>query len=65
MAIEFIPSIINIDSEILQLLEAISRKQGELSAHQHSFQDQLQIETVATIDAVHFSTKIEGNHLSF
>ncbi len=64
MAIEFIPSPISIDSEVLQLLEAISRKQGELSAHPHSLQDQQEIETIATIDAVHFSTKIEGNHLS-
>ncbi len=64
MAIEFIPATISIDSEVLQLLEAISRKQGELSAHQHTLQDQQEIETIATIDAVHFSTKIEGNHLS-
>ncbi|MEK7690697.1 MAG: Fic family protein [Bdellovibrionota bacterium] len=64
MAIEFMPSTISIDAEVLQLLEAISRKQGELSAHQHSIRDQQEIETIATIDAVHFSTKIEGNHLS-
>lgn len=64
MAIEFIPSTISIDSEILQLLETISRKQGELSAHKHSLQDQQEIESIAAIDAVHFSTKIEGNHLT-
>src|SRR3989338_9573063 len=64
MSIKFIPSPISIDSELLQLLELISRKQGELSAHKHSIQDQVQIEAIATIDDVHFSTKIEGNHLT-
>jgi Fic family protein len=64
MAIEFIPSTVSIDTEVLRLLEEISRKRGELSAHRHSLQDLLQIETIATVDAVHFSTKIEGNHLS-
>jgi len=64
MSIEFIPSTISINTEVLQLLETISRKQGELSAHQHSLQNQLEIEAIATVDAVHFSTKIEGNLLS-
>jgi Fic family protein len=64
MAVEFIPPSIKVDSEIIQLLEAISRKQGELSTHSHSLRDQFQIEAIAAIDAVHFSTKIEGNHLT-
>lgn len=60
----FIACQINLDSEILQLLEAISRKQGELSAQKRGIHDDLRIENVATIDAVHFSTKIEGNALT-
>lgn len=55
---------VTVTAEILVLLESISRKQGELSAHQHRLSDQIQIETLASIDAVHFSTKIEGNNLT-
>jgi Fic family protein len=60
----FKPAVISIDSEVIKLLEKIARMQGELSAHPHSFQEQTQIASMANIDAVHFSTKIEGNHLS-
>lgn len=55
---------LTITPEILGLLESISRKQGELSAHRHSVSDQYSIEALAAIDAVHFSTKIEGNALT-
>jgi len=61
---KFIPSSITIDPEILGLLESISRKQGELSAYQHHFHGLAEVEAVARIDAVHFSTKIEGNMLT-
>lgn len=60
----FFPSKISLDSEILQLLEAISRKQGELAGFQRNVQADIQIENIATVDSVHFSTKIEGNTLS-
>lgn len=60
----FIPSRIEIDAEILQLIEAISKKQGELFSHSHTFLEANRIENVANIDAVHFSTKIEGNALT-
>lgn len=63
-ATRFKPSSISIDSEILHLLEAISRKQGELSALKRDFREDVQIESIAAVDAVHFSTKIEGNALS-
>ncbi len=55
---------LTITSEIIGLLESIARKHGELSSHRHSLNDQTSIETSAAIDAVHFSTKIEGNSLT-
>ena len=61
---DFVPFRIQVDSQILQLLEAISRRQGELSAHQRNIRDDVEIESIAAIDAVHFSTKIEGNTLT-
>lgn len=62
--IQFVPSAVSIDSEILSLLEFISRSQGELSAYKRNIQYDVHIESVAAVDAVHFSTKIEGNPLS-
>lgn len=60
----FEPFQISLDAEILSLLEAISKKQGELSASKRGVRDDFQIEGIAAVDAVHFSTKIEGNTLS-
>ena len=62
--VAFAPSSIRLDGEILGLLEAVSRRQGELSAHQHGVQDEMLLQSAAAVDAVHFSTKIEGNKLS-
>ena len=62
--IEFIPSTVGLDSEILTLMEAISLKQGEITVHKRRIQDEVAIESMAVVDAVHFSTKIEGNSLS-
>lgn len=45
-------------------MEAISRKQGELDALKRDIRDDARIESIAAVDAVHFSTKIEGNTLS-
>ena len=61
---QFVPSSIRIDSEVLGLLEAVSRKQGELSAHRHRIRNETSLNSAAAVDAVHFSTKIEGNALS-
>lgn len=60
----FTPSHISINSKILLLLETISRKQGELSTLKRTAKEELLIESIANIDAVHFSTRIEGNALS-
>jgi Fic family protein len=60
----FTPSRITIDSEILSLMEAISRKQGELDRVQRNTREDSRFESMAAVDAVHFSTKIEGNTLS-
>ena len=62
--VEFVPFSILLDGEILSLLEAISRQQGELSAHRHRIQDETSLDSAAVVDAVYFSTKIEGNSLS-
>jgi Fic family protein len=49
-------------------MEAISRKQGELDGLKRDVRrdihDGARIESIAAVDAVHFSTKIEGNTLS-
>jgi Fic family protein len=60
----FVPSRISLSPEILHFLEVISRKQGELSGYRRSARDDFHIESIAAVDAVHFSTKIEGNALS-
>src|SRR4051812_10205202 len=62
--IDFVPSHVTIDLELLQLIEAISLKQGELSAIRRDVRDDNEIESIAAVDAVHFSTKIEGNPLT-
>ncbi len=60
----FSPSKIALTPEILALVGAISHKQGLLTAQQRHIQNESRIESEASIDAVHFSTKIEGNTLS-
>jgi Fic family protein len=62
--VRFYPSRITIDSEIARLMEAVSRKQGELDGLKRDIRDDARIESIAAVDAVHFSTKIEGNTLS-
>lgn len=54
----------SITPNILKLIESISRKQGELNSHTHPIQNELELFSQANIDAVHFSTKLEGNSLS-
>lgn len=60
----FTSSTVNINSEIVGLLEVISRHQGELSERKRQIRDELTLESNAAVDAVHFSTKIEGNLLT-
>lgn len=60
----FKPSQLTVDASIIGLLEAISRKQGQLSGLSRYVQDDLRIAGVAAVDAVHFSTRIEGNALT-
>src|SRR4051794_38842520 len=62
--IGFFPSHVTISPEILQLLEGIARKNGELGTIRRDVRIDAQIESIATVDAVHFSTKIEGNKLT-
>jgi Fic family protein len=53
---------INID--ILSLLDSISQSQGFLNASRISFQDFSEINALANIDAIHHSTRLEGNRLT-
>ncbi len=61
---DFVPSTIGLTPEIVALLERISRLQGTLSAIRRDVSEDFRMEQIAAIDAVHFSTKIEGNALS-
>ena len=62
--IKFNPSSYTIDSTIISLISEISAFQGELSTTVRAFRDDYQINALANIDAVHYSTKIEGNTLT-
>jgi len=62
--LEFIPSQIILNSNILRLLEAIAKKQGELGIFSQNVANQFFMQNIAVVDAVHFSTKIEGNRLT-
>ncbi len=52
-------------SELLVHLETIARMQGQMQSSLHSVGDATHIYALANIDAVHFSTKLEGNTLSY
>jgi hypothetical protein len=60
----FVPKKYSLNDEIVELLESISRLQRELSFNPHTQLDNVHLNQAATIDAVHFSTKIEGNRLT-
>jgi Fic family protein len=62
--IEFKPHVYTYDSTIVNLVAEISALQGELNTSTRAIRDDYQIYTLANIDAVHYSTKIEGNKLT-
>jgi len=53
-----------INNKILSLLNNISQSQGVLGASQIPAEDYMYINSLANIDAVHYSTKLEGNRLT-
>ncbi|MBI2521457.1 MAG: Fic family protein [Bdellovibrio sp.] len=62
--LEFKPHIYNLDSTVVNLIAEISSLQGELNTSLRALRDDYQIYALANIDAVHYSTKIEGNKLT-
>ena len=50
--------------EIVRSIEQLSKMQGELQGFRRSIQNELSFYSLANIDAVHYSTKIEGNPLT-
>ena len=53
-----------INNKILSLLNSISQSQGVLNASQISVENYVHINALASVDAVHYSTKLEGNRLT-
>ncbi len=53
-----------INNKILSLLNDISQSQGVLNASQIPTDEYLQINSLASIDAIHYSTRLEGNRLN-
>jgi Fic family protein len=62
--IEFKPHPYTFDSTVVNLISEISALQGELNSSVRAIKDDYQISALANIDAVHYSTKIEGNKLT-
>ena len=62
--IGFNPSSYNLNSDAINLISEISACHGELCTSVRAISDDYQINTLANIDAVHYSTKIEGNKLT-
>ncbi|MBF0314773.1 MAG: Fic family protein [Oligoflexia bacterium] len=62
--IEFKPHIYTINSNVVNLIAEISALQGELRTSIRAVRDDYKIYTLANVDAVHYSTKIEGNKLT-
>jgi Fic family protein len=53
-----------INNKILSLLNDISQSQGVLNASQIPAEEYIHINSLASIDAVHYSTRLEGNRLT-
>lgn len=53
-----------LNPKIISLIENISRMQGQLQGYIAGIKDELNIHFYANVDAVHYSTKIEGNKLT-
>ncbi|MBU4267897.1 MAG: Fic family protein [Acidobacteria bacterium] len=60
---QYIPNY-TLNNIILKNFEEIARMQGELSSLSSSVANELEIMALANVDAVHYSTKIEGNKLT-
>lgn len=56
--------VLDYTNKTIKLIEQISKMQGELEGFRRNIQDELSFHSLANIDAVHFSTKIEGNKLT-
>ena len=54
-----------ITPEIIRCLEAIAKMQGELVSRLQPLSDVMALYALANVDAVHFSTKLEGNPLTY
>jgi Fic family protein len=54
----------NYTNSIVKLLQEISLRQGEISNSSISTQHQEELFQIATVDSVHYSSKIEGNPLT-
>ncbi len=61
---EFRPHVYTFDSTVVNLIAEIASLQGELNTSIRAIRDDYQIYALANIDAVHYSTKIEGNKLT-
>lgn len=53
-----------LNNNILKILEEVARMQGELSSLSRSVDNELEIMALANVDAIHYSTKLEGNKLT-
>lgn len=62
--VEFKPHPYTFSPIVVNLISEISALKGELSTSRRAVKDEYQISTLANIDAVHYSTKIEGNKLT-
>ena len=62
--IEFKSHQYTFDSTVVNLISEISALQGELNISARVVKDDYHISILANIDAVHYSTKIEGNKLT-
>jgi len=54
----------NLSNSVINYLEEIAKMEGELLSIPHALNQSVSIQTLANIDAVHYSTKLEGNKLT-
>ncbi len=53
-----------LNNTIIKCIETISKMQGEMEVISRNIQDEYILNAEANIDAIHYSTKLEGNKLS-
>jgi Fic family protein len=63
MSLNYTP-VYTLDASILSKIESISQKEGQLRAMALSVEKKMEMVSLSTVDAVHFSTKLEGNALT-